>query len=177
MKLPQVLTDRKPEIIARWFHLVVSTYPPDTAKFLLQEKDPFANPVGQALREGLEGIYEGWLKGVSEKELYPYMDRIVRIRAVQDFSPSKAVGFVVLLKEALRQELEPEIKKGHVSWEDLEYAYSLVDRVQLLAFDVYAKCREELYEIRVKEIKNRVQKLWERVNKEITGEVRPEDTQ
>ncbi|SMB98786.1 RsbT co-antagonist protein rsbRD N-terminal domain-containing protein [Thermanaeromonas toyohensis ToBE] len=165
MKLPKILAEKKPEIVARWFYLVVNTYPADTAKFLIQENDPFANPVGQALREGLEGLYEGWLKGASEKELYPYMDRIVRIRAVQDFSPGEAIGFVLLLKEALRQELKPEIGEGRVSWEDLEFTYSLVDRLLLLAFDVYTRCREELHEIRVKEIKNQVQKLWERVNK------------
>jgi hypothetical protein len=39
-----------------------------------------------------------------------------------------------------------------------------IDGVLLMAFDVYSKCRQQIYEIRVRDVKNQVGKLLERAN-------------
>jgi len=73
----------------------------------------------------------------------------VRIRAVQEFSPSAAVGFVYALRGILREELASAglDAAGHAAVE------SGVDRLALAAFDAYMKCREKIFEIRVREIR------------------------
>jgi hypothetical protein len=86
---------------------------------------------------------------VPASELSSAIDGIVRIRAVQEFTPSAAVGFVYTLRGILREELADAAldPAGHAALE------RGVDRLALVAFDVYMQCREKIFEIRVREIK------------------------
>jgi hypothetical protein len=128
---------------------VVDTYPQDTARFLAAGADPFANPVGHTIREGLGRLYDGLAADVTHADLCAAIDGIVRIRAVQEFAPSAAVGFVYALKGILREELTSVglDAAGHAAIE------GGVDRLALAAFDAYMKCREKIFEIRVREIR------------------------
>ena len=77
---------------------------------------------------------------------------------MQDFKPSQAVSFVMELKGLVRGALG----EGHSAV--LKDFDSRMDRMTLLAFDIYAKCRQRLFEIRVNEVKNQVGRLLERAN-------------
>ena len=48
MKIEEILSQHKPALLKKWFHLVMQTYPEETARFLKNENDPFANPVGSS---------------------------------------------------------------------------------------------------------------------------------
>ncbi len=132
----------------------MESYPGDSL-FLKQEKDRFANPVGYTISQEIETLYEGLLQGVASDKLITSLDNIIRIRAVQDFSPSQAVSFVFRLKQAIRDELDKEIHEGQISKELLKFE-SKIDELALLAFDIYMKCRENIYEIRVNKLKAEV---------------------
>lgn len=149
MGLDEVLAAKRGAVLDRWFQAVLATYPADTARFLAAGADPFANPVGHTVREGLGRLYDRLLAEAPAAELSAAIDGIVRIRAVQEFSPSAAVGFVFTLKGILREELAGSgvDPAGQASLEDG------VDRLALIAFDVYTQCREKIFEIRVREIK------------------------
>jgi hypothetical protein len=86
------------------------------------------------------------------------LEAIIRIRAVQDFTPSQAVAFVIQLKQIVREEL------GVGSSADLQGLEDRIDEVLLLAFDIYSKCRQKLNDIRVREVKNQVGRLLEKAN-------------
>jgi hypothetical protein len=149
MGLNEALAARRGVVLERWFQAVLATYPAETARFLAGGADPFANPVGHTVREGLGRLYDRFSTDVPVAELSSAIDGIVRIRAVQEFTPSAAVGFVYTLKGILREELAgAEVDPaGQATLEES------VDRLALIAFDVYMKCREKLFEIRVREIK------------------------
>ena len=98
MRLNSILAQQKAAIIKKWFALILETYPEDTASFLKDQKDPFANPVGSAIREGIEGLFEEFLQPVPSVNLAPFLDKVIRIRAVQDFSPSGTVSFIFSFK-------------------------------------------------------------------------------
>lgn len=164
MKLIDILAQKKTVILTKWYQAVLETYPPETTKFLEEEKDQFANPVGYTIYEGIEGLYGELLKGFEAKKLYPFMDKIIRVRAVQDFSPSQAIAFIFLLKKVIREEVRDELQEGVLSCKELLQFESQIDDLAALAFEVYMQCREQLYEIRVKEIKNRVSRLLQRAN-------------
>lgn len=151
--LEELLTRKKGPIVEKWFRRVLDTYPPDTAGFLRREKDPFANPVGSAILEGVEGLYERLVHGGGEeRDLDLFLDRMIRIRAVQDFSPSGALRFVLALKSVVREELGKEASEKGLGRE-LEAFEDRIDELLLAAFDVYMKCREQIYELRVHEVK------------------------
>ncbi|KAF0122861.1 MAG: hypothetical protein FD151_574 [bacterium] len=166
--LGNFLRQKKATILKRWFDMILETYPTDTSRFLKQEKNQFANPVGNTILQDIGYIYEELLHGRDPEKLSDFLDRIIKIRAIQDFSPAQAVVFVFYLKSAMREELGGEIRKDQLFEELLEFEHR-IDKLALLAFNTYMKCREKVYEIRVAEVKNRVFSLLKRVN--LIGEI------
>jgi hypothetical protein len=102
MEWVELLERNKQKIIDAWFKRVIETYPEETAKFLKSQKNPFLNPVGAAIREGLEGIVKWVMSGGTSEELIPFLDRIIRIRAIQEFKPSEALQFIADFKAVAR---------------------------------------------------------------------------
>ncbi|WP_406676481.1 RsbRD N-terminal domain-containing protein [Moorella sp. ACPs] len=157
----EILTKRKSTILQKWYQRILDSYPAETARFLREEQDPFANPVGTTIYHGLEGLYEEILAGMDAGRVRSYLDSIIRIRAVQDFSPSQAVAFIFQLEHVLKEELAGEIQEKGLSLEELE---TRLEELALLAFDIYMQCREQLWEIKIEEIKNRTTRLLQRAN-------------
>ena len=80
------------------------------------------------------------------------LDEIIRIRSVQDFTPSQAVAFVFLLKKAVREELGDEIEREGLYGELLRFE-DRVDDLALLAFETYMRCREDLFALKAEALK------------------------
>jgi hypothetical protein len=158
MKLTKLLAQKKAPIVGRWLDLIFETYPDDAQRFLTKQKDRFANPVGTTISKEIENLYDELIEGLEPDRVSPLLDRIIRIRAIQDFSPSQAVNFVFLLKKAIKKEILGEILENQLS-EDLAIMESRIDDLALLAFDIYMSCREKLYDIRANEAKNQVSRL------------------
>lgn len=143
--------------------MILETYPADTSTFLKKQKDRFANPVGSTISQGIEGLFDELLKEMDSDKVSTFLDKIIRVRAVQDFSPSQAMAFIFLLKKVIREELGREIRENGLA-EELLKLESRIDILALLSFDIYMKCREKIYEIRVNEVKNTVHMLLKRAN-------------
>jgi hypothetical protein len=156
-----MLAEKKRAILQRWCDRIMESYPAHTSKFLKSEADPFANPVGSIIRKGTEGVIEHLVQGTEPAQAAPFLDPIVRVRAVQDLPPSEATAFILQLKEALREELGSDLEREDVAkeWQELE---SRIDGLMLLAFDLYVQCREKVWELKTAEMKNRSLKRIER---------------
>lgn len=161
MGLEKVLVKKRDAIVADWFDLVAKTYAPDTAQFLKKNKDPFTNPVGGYLSKGLAGLFDQLLTGLDRETVRPLMDPIVRVRAIQNFSPSKAVAFILVIKQIVRKHLSMDSKNKRLVKELLEFE-DRVDALSLFAFDIYTQCREKIFELKANEEKDRVFKAFKR---------------
>jgi hypothetical protein len=150
--LSAALEDHRSAIVDKWVERLLGTYPGSTTRFLSREKDPFQNPVGHNLREGLTKLFDGLIQSVDVASLTPVLDGIVRIRAVQDFTAGQALVFPFLLKQIIRTEFAADIQKYSNEISALE---ARIDEIALLAFDLFVKCREQLYELKFNEIKRR----------------------
>ena len=164
MSLQKLLEENKPVILSRWFNSILETYPADTKQFLRTKKNQFDNPVAHRISSGIEGIFSQIIGEAAENDVSPFLDKVIRVRAVQDFAPSQAVAFIFDLKRLVREVLGEKIREGQLS-EDLWRFEGEIDKIGLLALDIYMKCREEIYEVRVKEVKRSVNRLIERANK------------
>jgi hypothetical protein len=153
-----VSQDQRAEMAGRWYDRIVDRYPVETSRFLREQSDPFANPVGAGLRDEVAPIVDGVCSDVDVAELEPALDRIIRVRAVQDMTPSEAVGFVLDLKDVF------ELVVVGASDDARQDFGRRVDGLLLVAFNVYSRCRQQVYDIRVKEIRNRSLKVMERLN-------------
>jgi hypothetical protein len=164
MSLENFLLEKKSAILKRWFDSILETYPSDTKQFLRTKKDRFENPVAHRISSGIEGIFGQILNDAKVEDASPFLDKVIRIRAVQDFPPSQALAFIFDLKRLVREEVSGDTRKGQLS-EELLRLEQKIDEMGLLALDIYMKCREEIYELRVNEVKRSVGRLIERANK------------
>lgn len=160
----RVLSAKKAAILKTWQDAVVAAYPVETATFLRKVKDPFANPVGNAITRETERIFDALVQGSPPEDVVPHLEEIIRVRSVQDFSPAEAVAFVFLLKDALRKELDAEIQAGQHIAELLAFE-SRIDSLALLAFGLYMHCRERIYELRADEVKRQTATLLDRARR------------
>jgi hypothetical protein len=163
MSLESLLSHKRSNIIKKWRDVIIETYPGDTQRFLRKEKDQFANPVGYVIGKEIEVLFDELIKGGEIDKICACLDNIIRVRAVQDFRPSDAIGFVLQLKIVIRDELSGKVPINGLSVE-LRTLEERIDNTALLAFDIYSKCRQEIYEIRVKEVKNHLGKLLKQAN-------------
>jgi len=175
MALERFLAGNRAAILERWNHLIVETYPPNTSRFLRRERDRFINPVGYTISREIGVLFEELVGEMDLDRISRSLENIMKIRSVQDFSPSEGVGlilpsegvvFVLLLKKTIREKLGSEISDVRIfeEWSTLE---SKIDTMALLAFDIYMKCREKIYEIKINEVKGetqRILRLLERTN-------------
>ena len=148
MILIDLLRKEKKAILERWFDLILETYPADTAVLMGKGKSQFTNPVGYTVSREIEPLFEGLLEDRDDEKFSASLDSILKIRSVQDFAPSKAVGFIFLLKRAIAETLGNEDLKRSVLEEWLKFQ-SRIDDLALLAFDVYMGCREKICEVRI----------------------------
>ena len=156
------IKERKGSLLARWRKKALAVYPADSARFYAEEGDAFANPVGQSVVESSEQLLNLLLDGGTREEVGAALEPMIRIRAVQELSPGLALAFVPALKAALREEMQdllvdPAILHALIDFDER------VDEVLLVAFDLYARCREQVASIRVREASRHVSGLLRRL--------------
>lgn len=161
--LKNILSEKKPDILRQWIDYILDTYPAETAKFLREKKNRFTNPVAHSVAEGAEGIFENLLQGIDQNKVSVFLDNIIRIRAIQEFTPSQAIAFVFALKKIVRDELTKEIREHGLS-DELTLIEDNIDSLGLLAFDIFMRCREKLYDIKANEMRNMTFRLLQQAN-------------
>jgi len=163
--LRAALEQKRDDIVGKWLVQTVEDYPDLTSRFFLQEDDRFRNPIGHALKEGIPLLVDQMIGDMDESKLVPALDSIVRIRAVQDCTVIQAVAFVFHLRKILRDVIPGEVQKNSGGLVPIE---SRIDRIALLAFDIFVQCREKMQQLKVNEMRRRMY-LMERMH---TGTVR-----
>ena len=171
--IQDLLKKNKAAILERWFHLILETYPANTAAMMRKDKNQFTNPVGTTLSREIEVLFKNLCEGSQNEKCQSSLDSILKIRSVQDFSPSKAVGFIFLLKRAIGETLKNEMCKGAVMDEWLEFQ-SKIDDLALQAFDIYMDCREKICEIRVNQAKTEKEMAFRMMERMTTSKKKTE---
>jgi hypothetical protein len=163
MNFRDLLKKKKSAIVRKWFDLMIEDYPPDSSHFLKKQENQFLNPVGYTLSESVDGLFDVLLHSPDPEKFFPFLNDIIKIKAVQDFSPSKAISFIFSLKKAVREELKDEIKRENFS-NDLKSFELQIDDLALLSFDIYMKCRERIYQIKTDESRRIMFRLLQKAN-------------
>jgi hypothetical protein len=170
MGLSYLLENKKSSIVKKWFEFVIDTYAPDAALFFKNQGDDFLNPVGGTTRSILEKLFETLLKNVDADSIAATMEPLIKIRAVQNFSPSQAVGFLFVLKILIRKELKKELKK--INPEELVLVDTRIDSLALIGFDVFVRCREKIYDLKTNTERSKIYTAFARAGliKEIAAD-------
>ena len=134
------------EVVARlWIERTLASYPAEVRSSLIGEHDRFRNPAGCTIAGSLTTRAREVLGVMDDRAITAALDALVRMRAVQNFRPSAAVGFVFELRSVIASvcgEVAPEFN-------------SRIDELALKAFDQYTECREQIARLREKELRAR----------------------
>ena len=150
MDLAEAFRNYKDKIVDRWVDYTLSTY--QASSFFKKERDIFANPVGGNIREALKKLFSLLAKGAGTEQMIPPLEQIMKIRSIQEFSPSQAVAPLNAVKHITREILAADKERRHLVSELYDFEFA-VDLAILAAFDIYMQCRERLYQTRIQEIK------------------------
>jgi len=162
MTLRDLLAERQAPVVGRWLDAILDEYGPETAARWRRNRDPLTNPTGHTLTTGLPQLLAAVAgDGEPSAEARAALEAIVRIRSVQELTPSRAVGFVYRLRDAVREELGDELAGGaHAA--GLAELDGRIEQLALLAFDAYVRCREQVFRLRQEELKRSVASLLRR---------------
>lgn len=153
MELSELLFEKKAAILEKWIDYALSDFHDDASKFFKKPKDPFANPLGHTTVQSLTKIFDILCKDCLTEEAASIIEDYVKMRAIQEVTPSQAVSFIYELKKIIRKECLSK-EKGpsdlHMQMSNLE---SRIDEMALLVFDFYMQSRERLYKVRINEFK------------------------
>jgi len=151
MKLKALLAKQADIIVERWFDAVAAQYPPDTSSFLKNRQDPFHNPVRANTVDALKKMTTALLGDMDPEAVKKAVDPAIRIRAVQRFSAAESIAFIFTVKQVFTSLLEaefPEFREEKSLWRQYQALDRRVDKVALIAMDVYTECREKLYHLK-----------------------------
>jgi RsbRD-like negative regulator of sigma factor len=157
-RLQADLRERQPAIAKAWLARMLAVYPDGGAGFLAKQKDQFKNPLRATLEKGAVEVTKALFADAGREELEHRLDGLVRLRAVQDMPPSKALAFVPELAEVVREEM------GDGNYDAAEFAKfdAAIRDLTMLSFDVYVGCREQIYELRARMMRDRSYQLMKR---------------
>lgn len=162
-RLNQLIQSRQEELLKQWFEQAIAAYPAESHKYFAKVKNEFTNPVGSNIYQSMNRLL-GELVGERDADkMYGDLEMILKIRAVQDMKPSRALAFLPVLKDLVRTVLAEEIDKGGVSQAELADLDSDIDTLMLIAFDLYSESREQIYNLRIAQIKE-TNDILERAN-------------
>jgi len=163
MGLLEAICARQDELARKWAALILGTYPEQTQAVWRDNHDRFANPVGHAIDTATRGLLPLLLEWNDAEAVANCLEQLVKIRAVQDFSPSKALSFIFLLKKLLRQEFSEELSADGRLAELLAFE-TRIDNLAVIAFDLYVAARDQVQRMRVEEVKRAHKNIVRRAN-------------
>lgn len=146
------IAENKAELAEKWGELVLGTYPPETQRIWSSNKNQHSNPVGATIRETTAELVDHLLAWEDPADICASLDKLIKIRSIQSFSPSQALSFVFLFKKLLRDEFFKEMHKSGELDSLLRFEAKL-DNLMLMAVDIHSKNLEQIYKLRVEELK------------------------
>jgi len=161
--LQKFLKENRDTILQKWVDQTINTYEPEMVRFLKKEKNQFSNPVRNTILTSLEKIIDSMLNGIGVEE-YHGLEDMIKLRAVQEFSPSEALSFLFNLKKIIRKGLL-ESKQSDQIISEACIMDEKFDTLYALAFDIYNDCRTKIQEIKMAEIKSRSERAFDILKK------------
>lgn len=157
----RVAADRA-ALAEKWVEAILGSYPEETRRIWKTGKG-FNNPVGGTITECVDEFIDHLVKWDDAEAMAASLDRLIRIRSVQEFSPSQALSFLFMFKKVLRETYFKKLEKSGSLAELLRFE-AKIDNMVMMAFDIYSKAREQLFAMRVDEVKRAHRNIIRRAN-------------
>jgi len=157
------LENNRQTILNEWEKYIIDNYPVDAGKFLLGNKNQFANPIGYTIRTELPIIFDAIINDNFDDKFNTSLENFIRIRAVQNYSVEQANSFCSFLQNIIenyaKENQNPEI------FDEFLILNKRLQKVLHKSFECYLSMKQKLMEIKLDEVKRQNQKMIERLNK------------
>jgi hypothetical protein len=141
--LKETLRQKKTQILEEWIRRMIHSSNDGIASFLNRPQNRFANPVAYAFQEAMEAIFQALINDCEvDANILEYA---IKIKAVHEKDASAGIGFIFLLKEAIRATTSRLTAPGELV--DIE---SRIDRIAAIALDMFNANRSRITEITAK---------------------------
>ena len=138
-------------MLKAWYDTTMQSYFPDSDE-AFRRNTGFANPVGQAFQEAMATILDGLAAGTNVADFTAPLDRIVRVLAVQGLPAGVAIRFLFVLRNLLEKNAELAVGEKK-QW------LARLDELAELSVEIWCECRETLSQLRINELRSRIQQL------------------
>ena len=102
------------------------------------------------------------LENADPDHLTQHLDALIRIRAVQTmFTPSQATAFILDLKKIIRDTFKGDLQDADMQSQLLQFE-ARIDRLLLIAFDIFVRCREKIYHMKATEEQSKIYRAFAR---------------
>ena len=152
-RLNQLMAEQHEVLLNQWFELAIAAYPQEAHKYFVRVKNEFSNPVGSNIYRNMDNLLAELHGDRDADKLYQFLEMILKIRAVQDMKPSKALAFLPGFKNMIMTAFSNEIQSGQVTRAELDDLFTDLDTLSLIAFDLYSESRELIFNLRIAQIK------------------------
>lgn len=119
------------------------SYPAPLRAQMSAQRDAFRNPAGHIVRQSLTALVRELLGAMDRVAVDEALDALIRLRAVQNFSPAEALRFIFELRSVLVETCGEVTAKQQ----------GRIDEMAMAAFDHYMHCREQIHALRMKELR------------------------
>ncbi len=160
MQIGKIILRQKQSIITQWRQSIIGSYPAESGSYLLENKNKFANPIGFTLANSLPVIVDAVIDGCLSADAKKSLDDIIKIRAVQEFKPSEAIGFVASLRAIVLSEISDEANLS-----DFLHTEKIFNEINDYTINTYVCFKEKIYDIKANEQLRTFEKMVERLNK------------
>ena len=163
MSLAETIRGNKTRILGRWFQVALETYPQQSRFLIGKDGDRFANPIGFTLNDALAEIFDVLMADKEQEALLPALERLVKLRAVQDKSTreqeeGRPLAFLLDLKKIVRDVCGVG-NGGFTAVSELLALEDRIDQVILRAHEIFYHSRAKLLELQVIEMRNKTYML------------------
>ena len=138
-------------LLKAWYDATLKSYFPDSDE-TFRRNTGFANPVGQAFQESMAKILDGLTDNVAAPEFAAPLDRVIRVLAVQGLPAGVAIRFLFVLRDLLEKNVDLPASDKKI-WQ------RQLDALAEQSVEIWCECRETLAQLRINELRNRIQQL------------------
>lgn len=152
MNLESLLVQKKEALLRRWLREIFEPCGPGTVMTLPAGGDRFTDPVGYTISNNAAHLLDALIKGDDPEASRGCLEKIIRIRAVQDLTQSQAVGFMTGLKTVIRSLVMEEVTR-HGLMEELNELEQRIDCLGHISDELYVNLKRQIRELAIKEAK------------------------
>ena len=158
MSLQEQIRGDRTKILKQILREVLQTYPDQAKPLISVGSDRFANPLGATLSEGVEEIFEVITGDKTLDEIELPLERMFKLKAVQEGKTNLALDFLFSLKSIIRNICNPA-GGNPAELQELFEIEERIDQIVMRGLQVFISAREKLLELQVAEIKHRTYSL------------------